>query len=147
MLIPNADLNARIFTQLRTAWLLNPANLSMEASAAAYTHGEEWLNEQLSYIEENSRLVQTRLALEAPHIVPAKHEGMFLMWLNFRDFGLSDEELSEELIHTWHLGMNSGSAFGTGGSGFMRLNIGCTKELLNQAIDQLVAMHKAHFTE
>lgn len=147
MLIPNCDLSGKIFTQLRTAWLLNPANLSMEASAAAYTHGGEWLDEQLAYIEGNSRLVQERLAAEAPHIVPVKHEGMFLMWLNFRDFGFDDDALAEELVHTWHLGMNNGCAFGTGGCGFMRLNIGCTRETLNQAIDQLVAMHNAHFTE
>lgn len=145
MLIPNSELNGKIFSKLRTAWLLNPANLSMDASAAAYTYGASWLDEQLAYLEENSRLVQERLAKEAPHIVPAKHEGTFLMWLNFNDFGLSDPELADELIHTWHLGMNSGSAFGTGGSGFMRLNIGCTKKLLNEALDRLIAMHQAHF--
>lgn len=145
MLIPNSELNGKIFSKLRTAWLLNPANLSMDASAAAYTYGASWLDDQLTYLEENSRLVQERLAKEAPHIVPAKHEGTFLMWLNFSDFGLNDQELADELVHTWHLGMNSGSAFGTGGSGFMRLNIGCTKKLLNQALDRLIAMHQAHF--
>lgn len=143
--IPSPDLNQKLFSRLRSAWLINPNLLGLEASTAAYTHGGPWVDEQVRYIEGNSRLVQERLAKEAPHIVPARHEGTFLMWLNFRDFGLSNEDLEHELVHTWHLGMNGGWHFGSGGDGFMRLNIGCTRQLLNTAVDQLVKMHQAHF--
>ena len=67
------------------------------------------------------------------------------MWLNFRDFGLSGEELSRELVHTWKLGMNEGWHYGTGGEGYMRLNIGCSRQLLDTVADRLVQMHHAHF--
>lgn len=147
MLIPNCDAHQKIFSKLRTAWLLNPPVLSITASTAAYTYGGDWLDAKLSYLEGNSRMVRERLACEAPHILPAVHEGMFLMWLNFRDFGLTDNDLHEILIHTCHLGMNDGDHFGTGGEGFMRLNIGCSRQLLTQAVDRLVQMHKAHFPE
>jgi len=144
-LIPNPELNQKVFTKLRSAWLINPNLLGLEASAAAYTHGGAWADEQVKYIEGNSLLVQKRLADEAPHIVPARHEGTFLMWLNFKAFGLSNEELENELIHTWRLGLNGGWHFGPGGDGFMRLNIGCTRQLLSTAIDRLVQMERAHF--
>ena len=146
-LVPSSRLNQKLLDQLRTAWLINPNILGMVASAAAYTHGGEWMDQQLAYIEGNSLLVQQRLEKEAPHIVPARHEGTFLMWLNFRDFGLTNEALSSELVHTWHLGMNEGWHYGTGGDGFMRLNIGCSRQLLSRAIDQLVQMHRAHFPD
>lgn len=147
MLIPNQEINQEIASKLRSAWLLNPPVLSMEASAAAYTHGSAWLDAELHYLEENSRLVERRLKTEAPHIIPAKHEGTFLMWLDFREFGMSVDDLHEELVHTWHLGFNDGFHYGTGGEGFMRMNIGCSKQLLTQALDQLVQMHKAHFPQ
>ena len=144
-LIPNPELDQKVFAKLRSAWLINPNLLGLEASAAAYAHGGEWADAQVRYIEENSRFVQKQLGEEAPHIVPARHEGTFLMWLNFRDFGLSNEALENELVHTWHLGMNGGWHFGPGGDGFMRLNIGCTRKTLSEAVDRLVQMHRAHF--
>lgn len=144
MLIPNPELNSRIGTQLRSAWLINPSVTGLEASAAAYTYGADWLDAQLVYLEDNARLVQTRLASEAPAIIPAKLEGTFLMWLDFRAFSLSDEALQEELIHTWKLGLNGGIHFGHGGEGFMRMNIGCHRDTLNQALDHLVQMYRSH---
>lgn len=146
-LVPNPELNQRLLDQLRTAWLINPNVLGLVASTAAYARGGAWMDEQLRYVEDNSALVQERLSREAPHIRPARHEGTFLMWLNFREFGLTNEALSQELAHTWHLGMNDGWHFGSGGDGFMRLNIGCRRELLHQAIDQLVRMDRAHFPQ
>lgn len=143
--IPDASLNADIGAQLRSAWLINPNVLGLEATAAAYTHCAQWMDEQLAYLEENSALVTRRLSQEAPHIVPAVHEGTFLMWLCFRDFGMSNEELSNEVVHTWKLGMNEGWHYGTGGEGYLRLNIGCSRQLLNTAVDRLVQMHNAHF--
>ena len=145
MVIPNQEINDRIGSQLRTAWLINPSVLGMEASAAAYTCGGPWLDAQLAYLEDNARLVMKRLSEEAPSIVPAKLEGTFLMWLDFRSYGLTDEELENELIHTWHVGFNGGSHFGTGGEGFMRMNIGCHRKVLSQVLDSLASMHQSHF--
>lgn len=145
MLIPHQPLRERIQEKLRTAWLLHPDILAMEMSAAAYTHGGPWMDAQLSYLEENSLLVQKRLQAEAPHIRAAVHEGTFLMWLDFRDFSISQQELTGELVHTWHLGLNDGSVYGREGNGYMRLNIGCTRRLLNQALDRLVQMDHFHF--
>lgn len=144
-LIPHKELNEKVGDKLRSAWLINPCVLSLKASAAAYTYGGPWLDAQIAHLEQNSLAVQNRLAQEAPHIRTSRHEGTFLMWLDFSDFGLSDKELEEELSHTWHLGFNSGFHFGTGGSGFMRMNIGCTGAVIHQALDRLVQMHQAHF--
>lgn len=143
--IPDAGIHARMTECFRSAWLINNNVLSLAAAAAAYTFGGEWMDAQLSYLEGSSRLVTERLSKEAPHIVPAVHEGTFLMWLDFRDFGMKDEELTQELVHIWKLGMNDGWHYGTGGEGHMRLNIGCSRTLLNTVLDRLVQMHATHF--
>lgn len=144
LLVPDPDIRERIGARLRSAWLINPSVVALEASAAAYTHGGPWLDAQLAYLEGNARLVTGRLAAQAPSIRPAKLEGTFLMWLDFRSLGLTDSQLQEELVHTWHLGFNDGPHFGTGGEGFMRMNIGCSRSLISQALDSLVQMHLAH---
>lgn len=143
--IPDPEINAKMNARFRSAWLINNNVLSIAATTAAYTCGGEWMDQQIAYLEGSSRMITERLAREAPHIVPAVHEGTFLMWLNFRDFGLSGEELSRELVHTWKLGMNEGWHYGTGGEGYMRLNIGCSRQLLDTVVDRLVQMHHAHF--
>lgn len=145
MVIPDPQANAQIGTRLRSAWLINPSVLAIEASIAAYTSGAPWLDAQIAYLEDNVRLVLNRLSSEAPSIAVSKPEGTFLMWLDFRAYGLTDEELENELIHTWHLGFNGGSHFGSGGEGYMRMNIGCHRDVLNQALDHLAGMHRSHF--
>ncbi len=145
MVIPDPKIRERIQAKLRSAWLLHPDILAMEMSAAAYRYGSAWMDAQLAYLEQNSLLVRERLKEEAPRIRPAVHEGTFLMWLDFREFSLSQQELTSELIHTRRLGLNDGSTYGQEGNGYMRINIGCTRNLLNQALDRLVQMEHEHF--
>ena len=143
--VPDETLREKLSTAFRSAWLINPNLLGLEAAAAAYTHGADWHDAQLEYLEENSRLVKSRLEKEAPHIRPAVHEGTFMMWLDFSDFKLSNEALEEEIVHKWHIRMNSGWHYGPGGDGFMRMNIGTRRELINTALDRLADMHRAYF--
>ena len=143
--IPDKDLHEQISRQLRSAWLINPSLLGLEAAAAAYGQGSDWMDGQIRYLEGNSRLVTGRLAADAPHIHPAVHEGTFMMWLDFSDFSMPDDDLSAEIVHTWKLGMNEGWHYGRGGEHHMRLNIGCSRILLNEALNRLTAMHRAHF--
>ena len=145
ILAPDPALRDTVGERLRSAWLINPSPLSMAASAAAYRDGSDWHRAQLRYIEDNSLYLRNRLREEAPSIGVTGHEGTFLLWLDFRSFGMTDEALCSELQHQWKLGLNDGAHFGTGGSGFMRLNLGCSRELLETAADRLIAMHRAHF--
>ena len=143
--IPDQQLREKLSTAFRSAWLINPNLLGMEAAAAGYNYGGAWHDAQTAYLEESARYVRERLEKEAPHIRPAVHEGTFMMWLDFSDFGLSNEELEQELLQKWHIRMNAGWHYGPGGDQFMRLNIGCRRGLLKAVLDRLAEMHKAHF--
>jgi cystathionine beta-lyase len=72
-----------------------------------------------------------------PEIVVYEHQATFLMWLDCRSLGLNDKRLSEFFIYKAGLGLNSGISFGEAGSGFMRLNIGTSKAILQEAMDKL----------
>ena len=66
-------------------------------------------------------------------------EGTYLLWLDFRQLGLTEEEREELLVKKAKLWLDSGAIFGAGGEGFERINIACPKSTLRQALGQLEA--------
>jgi cystathionine beta-lyase len=73
--------------------------------------------------------------LPSVKFVPA--QGTYLMWLDCRQLGLSDEALQQLFLEQAKLALSPGAIFGKGGSGFMRMNIGTTQENVLVALDKL----------
>lgn len=109
------------------------------ASEAAYTHGEEWHQQLIDYLENNVNLVRSFLSEKLPDIKLIEPEATYLLWLDFRELGLSQPELVKLLIDKARLGLNDGTAFGTEGTGFMRINIGCPRSMLLEGLQRLEA--------
>ena len=109
------------------------------ASEAAYTHGEEWHKLLIGYLESSVNVIRTFLTEKLPAIKLIEPEGTYLLWLDFREVGMSQPDLVSFLIHKARLGLNDGTAFGTDGTGFMRINIGCPKSMLLEGLHRLEA--------
>lgn len=114
-----------------------PNVLGAEALIAAYNKGETWLEELLGYIESNYNYVLNFVNENIPKIKVIKQEGTFLTWLDCRELGLSDEELEKFFLEKAKLALSTGTAFGKGGSGFMRMNIGCPISTVKEALERL----------
>lgn len=109
-------------------------NVALEA---AYSKGEAWLEELLDYLRGNFRLVADFAAARIPEIEVFPLEGTYLAWINCRRLGLSDAGLKEFFWKEAGLWLDDGTKFGSGGSGFMRLNIACPRKLLTEALVRL----------
>jgi len=109
----------------------------IEALEASYRYGQKWLEELLIYVEDNYNFVQQYFQNNIPQIKPIKMEGTYLLWLDCRELGLSQKELVGFFINKVGLALNDGSKFGKGGEGFMRMNLGCPRELIIRALKQL----------
>lgn len=107
------------------------------ATEAAYTNGDKWVNEMKTYIEGNVDYVQDFVAKKLPQIKFKKPEATYLLWLDFSSLNLDDKELNSFLIKQAGLGLNQGSVFGMGGTGFMRMNVACPREIVIKAMEQL----------
>ena len=107
------------------------------ASEAAYTFGDEWLNQLIDYLGANAEFLYEFLENEIPEIKMLKPEATYLVWLDCRKLGLSNEDLNTLFQKEARLGLNPGFMFGPGGDGFMRMNIACPREVLKQACNQL----------
>lgn len=107
------------------------------ACMAAYEQGEEWLEEVLSYIKANAKYVEDFLAERLPKVKMTKLEGTYLVWLDFRAYGLSFEEIDDRIIHKCKLWLDSGAIFGKSGEGFQRINIACPRATLTDALERI----------
>ncbi|WP_195939710.1 MalY/PatB family protein [Romboutsia sp. 1001713B170131_170501_G6] len=110
---------------------------SVVANMAAYAHGEEWLEQLLTYLEGNVEYINNFCKEHIPQIKPNTPDCTYLMWLDCKDLGLEGDKLVDFFINEARLGLNDGRSFGIGGEGYMRLNVACSRKLLEKAMNQL----------
>ena len=113
------------------------------AIEAAYSHGTEWLDQCLAYIQGNIDYVDAFLKAHAPKIKAIRPEASFLVWLDCREMGLPQEALVDFFVDKAHLALNDGTSFGKEGEGFMRLNVASPRSVLEQAMKQLAEAYEA----
>ena len=112
---------------------------SLTAMETAFREGEEWLEQLLPYLSDNFDFVVRYCETRIPKIRTYAPDATYLMWLDCRELGLSNEALREFMIRKAGLGLNDGCSFGRSLSGFMRLNAACPRRVLEQAMRQLEA--------
>ena len=136
-IIPNEALRHRFFGWLEANEFDYPHLLAPIATQAAYREGEEWRRQMLAYIEENVRMVETFCRERLPQLRPLRPQASFLVWLDCRGLGLSQERLVVLFVNRARLALNDGSMFGPGGEGFMRMNVGCPRSVLREAMERI----------
>lgn len=109
------------------------------ATIAAYRKGEDWRLQMLKYIEENIEFVIAYCKEHIPQIKPLRPQASFLIWLDCRALGLDHDQLIDLFINKAGLALNDGEMFNPGGKGFMRLNVGCPRKVLETALENLKA--------
>jgi cysteine-S-conjugate beta-lyase len=143
VVIPNPEIRKSYEKLLRTLHIHMgniPGTVALEA---AYLHGDDWLRQMMFYVQENYRYLENFMSVHLPRVKVMKPEATYLVWLDFRDYGMKDRQLNNFIVEKAKTGLSNGGRFGTGGDGFMRINIGCPKAVLNEALERL----KAAFAE
>ena len=120
-----------------------PNALGAVACEAAYRGGQEWLDQLRAYLLENLNFLRAYLQEKIPQIHLVEPEGTYLVWLDCRELGMSNEELSRFMVEKAGLGLSDGYTFGRSLSGYMRLNAACPRSVLKQALEQLRAAVEA----
>lgn len=111
--------------------------MGMVACQAAYTYGEEWLEQLLIYLQKNIDYVRSFLRNELPQIRMTEPQGTYLLWLDCSALALSDRALRDLIVNKAGLWLDDGYIFGQGGSGFQRINIACPRVTLEKAMLRL----------
>ncbi|MGW6024696.1 MalY/PatB family protein [Streptomyces sp. NPDC055099] len=113
-----------------------PSHLGIIAHTAALRDGGDWLDALLSGLDENRRLLADLLAEHLPSVGYTPAQGTFLAWLDCRELGLGDDP-AEVFLRRGRVALNSGNTFGTGGQGFVRLNLAASPEVLTEAVRRM----------
>ena len=109
----------------------------IEALRAAYEDGDAWLDSLLAYLHGNARYISDYLRDNVPPLSMTVPEGTYLGWIDCRGLEMTPEALNRLMIDRAGLGFNAGTLFGSEGAGFMRINFGCPRSVLEQAMTQL----------
>ncbi|MBR0132890.1 MAG: pyridoxal phosphate-dependent aminotransferase [Lachnospiraceae bacterium] len=113
--------------------------MGLVAAEAAYRHGEEWYLAAKKYIYDNILFTEEYIRKNIPGIKMIRPEGTYLVWLDCKGLGLSDDELDRLIINKARLWLDSGKIFGDEGKGFQRINVAAPRKLIEQALGQLSA--------
>jgi cystathionine beta-lyase len=136
LICTNPELKNRI--QRARRGLLGGINLlGASAGVAAYRYGDAWLREVLQILEGNRDYLMNFLAEKIPQIKMTKPEATYLAWMDCRDLDLPTSP-AKYFLERAKVGLNEGGEFGAQGNGFVRLNFGCSRATLNQALERLL---------
>jgi cystathionine beta-lyase len=130
--------------------------LGVVANEAAYRHGSDWLDQLLPYLDGNHQYVEDFLQENLPQVGYTRSQGTFLSWLHFGDImdevGVVEKSAASQntnnpmteteafeawLVDNSGVQLNDGEGYGKGGNRCMRMNIGCSRQMLSKALNQM----------
>ena len=136
-IVPDDKLREQFYSFLESREYNHGAIFSYIATTAAYTHGSEWRCQMLEYVIENIHFTNEYIQKHIPQIKVYQPHASFLVWLDCRELRLSQRKLMSLVEDHAGLAVNNGAMFGKEGIGFIRLNVGCPKSILETALNKL----------
>ena len=136
IIIPNKKLRDS-FSDGMAAVIPGPNVFGLIAMEAAFRDGDEWLEQMLNYLDGNLKITMRYFAARIPKIKVVKPQGTYLLWLDCRKLGLDNQALSRFMREQAKVGFDDGFLFGSGGSGFQRMNIACPRSILYEALSRI----------
>lgn len=136
LIIENKELREKMLAYLQKVYVTSPHVFVVPALIAAYNESEEWLDQLSEYIKENFEIVYDWFEKNMPNAKVMKSDSSFLAWIDMRDVFEDEEEMKQFFIKA-NLSMVVGSYFVKDGDGWVRLNIGTQKAILEEALRRM----------
>lgn len=135
--IPNQILRRKFRKEMDRAGISQLSVLGLVATEAAYAHGDEWYAAMKNYVRDNIAFARAYVEENLPGVRMIDTQGTYLIWLDFRQTGLTVEQLDHKIIYEAGLWLDSGKIFGKTGEGFERINVACPRAVLQEALDRI----------
>lgn len=131
--------NEQLRTKFKTEFgLLLPSPFTIAAVIAAYNEGEEWLEQLLDYLDDNIDWVLDFLEKRMPKVKCRRPDGTYIMWMDFRDYGLSAEEIHDRIYKKAEVLLEGGLMFDPDlGGGFERICVPSPRSVLEEAFERI----------
>jgi len=137
ILIKNAEIRKKVANEIDISGYSNVNTFGLIACKAAYDFGNEWLIQLRKYIKGNIDFVKEYIEKNIPQIKVVDIEGTYLLWLDFRELGLSQANLDKLITEKANLWLDGGTMFGKEGEGYQRINIATTRANVEIALENI----------
>lgn len=136
LIIKNPQLRDKV-RQAMQAFHVGVGLFGLKATQVVYRHGAQWADELVAYLYSNAQFVVDFVEKNLPKAKAYLPESTYLMWLDFSGFGLGQEELMDKLTREAKVSFIDGTRYGEEGLGFVRVNIGTQRAMLQKALEQV----------
>lgn len=113
-----------------------PGMMDFIAGLTAYQSGNDWLERIVSYLQGNRDFIASYVRDSLPGISIPDVEGTYLAWLDCREAGIEGSPY-EFFLKQARVALQDGPSFGASGEGFVRLNFGCPRSTLTEALERM----------
>ncbi len=137
--VPNEYLRHKMERALNSDEVAEPNAFAIDAAIAAFTQGEEWLDDLRNYLAENRRIVRAFLERELPNVSLVQSHATYLLWLDCKRVLGDAAELCRYLRRETGLYLSAGAAYGGHGNQFLRMNIACPASRVEEGLKRLKA--------
>lgn len=111
--------------------------LGMVATEAAFMHGADWVDDLVAYIAQNQRHFAERINALDAGLKVIDMDSLYLAWIDCRALGKMPEQLEDFMLIKGRVWLDKGTKFGLEGHGFMRANLGCSRQTVDLAIERI----------
>lgn len=137
IIIPDKQLKKQFDAAQQRQGFFTLNTFAVVGAEAAYRHGSDWLDALLAYIQQNIDRTCSFLGTSLPKLRPIRPEATYLVWIDCRELGIPEQQLKLLLLHKGKIAVEMGSKFGEEGRGFIRLNVACAQQTLQEAFHRL----------
>ncbi|WP_050996870.1 hypothetical protein [Sinorhizobium fredii] len=123
---------------MQASFLVNANFFGRLALEVAYSSGDRWLDHLTRHISGNIDLVCGFAARSLPGITPMRPDASFLVWLDARELDAKVGDVHRFLVERAGVNLYDGRVYGPGGEGFIRLNVGCPRSVLENALTRIM---------
>ncbi|MCH5162479.1 MAG: pyridoxal phosphate-dependent aminotransferase [Clostridiales bacterium] len=142
--VPNKSLREKIVRGLNSDEVAEPNCFAVDATIAAFNEGEAWLDELRAYLFENRKTVEDYLRTQLPDVKVVKSNATYLVWIDCGAFTEDSDELCAFIREKTGLILSTGKQYRGDGNRFVRINIACDRDRLNDGLNRFVAGMKEY---
>ena len=137
IVVPDPFLRHKVWRGINTDEVAEPNNFAAVAAVAAFTEGEEWLDELRTYLAENKKFVREFIGTNIPQIKVVPSKATYLLWLDCSEICEDTEYLVRFIRKTSGLFLTEGIEYGKPGKKFIRMNVACPRTRVEDGMNRL----------
>jgi cystathionine beta-lyase len=134
-LVLGSRADAQAWAALPTVANHGSSTLGVAANLAAYTQGDEWLDELVAYLDRARAVFGEEIARQLPQARLLPMAASYLAWLDLREYGHDDP--AAVCRQRGRVIVNDGRTFGPGGEGHVRVNLGTSLDRIREIVRRL----------